>query len=100
MNKKDILNELFELHEKYMDLVWYARANPDLPKLTKEQKNSIINSKGKIYMKYTKDIEELEECPDWQHGFNSGMLAAIRYIFTMNDEGIIEAKENFPELYT
>jgi hypothetical protein len=35
---------------------------------------------------------------DWYHGFNSGMLAALRYVLTMDDLGIKQADEEFPML--
>lgn len=60
---------LSNLQAKYNDLVWYARSDfPRNHKLKKPVEN-----------KYKEDIKKLRECDDnWQHGFNSGMLAATR----------------------
>ena len=37
-----------------------------------------------------------EDHPDWTHGFNSGMLAGIRYTLDLNKYGKEEADESFP----
>jgi hypothetical protein len=38
------------------------------------------------------------ENADWQHGFNSGMVAALRYVLTMDDLGLEQANDEFPLL--
>ena len=50
---------------------------------------------------YPDEIKNLQECEDnWQHGFNSGMLAGLRYTLTCFELGIEQANEWFPELDT
>ena len=97
MNKKQIFNNLQELEGKYLDLVWYARSNamkyPDMAA-------QIFKAQAQIERKYPDDIKKFNENSDWQHGFNSGMLACIRFIYAMDDDGLEEAIENFPELDT
>lgn len=43
-------------------------------------------------------MEKLYEIGDWQHGFNSGCLAAFRYITLLIEEGKELAEEEFPDL--
>lgn len=70
---ENTVEKLNLLHEKYDDLVWYARSKPN-------RKVAII-PRARIQMKWPAEVEAFEECEDnWQHGFNSGMLAAVRYI--------------------
>ena len=96
MRKKELFEHLHPLVRKYMDLVWYARSDADS---YPQQREGILNSQKKIEELYPKDIEDLDENPDWQHGFNSGMLAGLRYIMTLDDEGKEIADDEFPELY-
>ena len=94
----------------YNDLVWYARSNPDnqLPKVQEERK--------RIERCYPKEIAALNCGGDnWDHGFNSGCLAAFRYALTLLDEdtwvdeetckempcgGYVIAEDAFPSLDT
>ena len=97
-----------EIH--YNDLVWYARSNPDnqLPTVQEERK--------RIERCYPKEIAALNCGGDnWDHGFNSGCLAAFRYALTLLDEdtwvdeetckempcgGYVIAEDAFPSLDT
>lgn len=100
MTKKKLFDNLSPLHSKYLDLVWYARSGVDFEKHSKEVQEKVLQSQDKIIEKYPDEIKDYEETPEWTHGFNSGMLAAIRFIYTMEDEGLENAVEEFPELYT
>ncbi len=64
---------------KYFDLVWLARA--DMDKLIKEEIYEGLASIKRIEKEYPDNVKELYESEDnWQHGFNSGVLAFARYI--------------------
>ena len=69
MNTKD-------LHDKYFELVWFAKRLPDdyeNPNIKK-----LINE---IIEKYPKETTELQdENSNYYHGFNSGMLACLRLV--------------------
>lgn len=68
-----------ELMEKYFDLVWLARSNPE--QLLKEERYEILKTIKDIEAKYPQEVKDLYECDcNWQHGFNSGMLACLRFL--------------------
>lgn len=79
----DEIKELLKVIEnKYFNLVWYARS--------KSMEKKIVKIREEIKETFPKDIEELDESIDnWQHGFNSGVLAMSRKIF--------EIINNYPE---
>ena len=105
--------KLSTLEKKYEQLVWYARKplyenqgdwleffadTPDDIILTCRQKMQEVETE---YPKETNDIRS-HESGDWEHGFNSGCLAILRYISAAKSEnlGIEHAEECFPELDT
>jgi hypothetical protein len=93
--KKQIEDSVIKMSEKYEDLVWYTRSgrNIDIP--------SVMSQRNRLEDMYPKETEELSsESGDWSHGFNSGMLAGMRYILTMMEYTLEDAEENFPELDT
>ena len=96
-SKEDILKEVSSMHDKYESLVKYARVTPEQiseHKLIQE----LVN---KVQSEYTKEANELSsEDGDWHHGFNSGMLAACRYVLNLNDVDKDFADSNFPFLDT
>lgn len=66
-------------HEKYFSLVWLART--DKSELLEKENYEILQRVKEIEDKYPKEVRELDECDsNFQHGFNSGMLACIRFI--------------------
>jgi hypothetical protein len=68
-----------ELMGKYFDLVWLARKDED--ELIKEERYEILKTIRDIEAKYPQEVKELYECEsNWQHGFNSGMLACLRFL--------------------
>lgn len=72
----DIKPKLKELEQKYFDLVWFARSRP-------ENKNipGVKAKLDKVKADYPKEVEALKSHNgDWQHGFNSGMLACSRLV--------------------
>jgi hypothetical protein len=73
MKKSDVMIELCAWEKKYFDLVWLARKRPDDPPST-------LKKCREIRKKYPKEVAALGgEHGDWEHGFNSGCLAAFRY---------------------
>lgn len=97
MKKQEIIDNVLELQNKYNDLVWFARSSPDnyhikgvkenIERITKEyppETNALINGRN----------------TDWEHGFNSGMLAGMRYLLDMIEMNKETADEFFPNLDT
>jgi hypothetical protein len=101
MKKKEILENIIELEDKYFDLVWYARK-------TEEDYNTIPKAKenmDRIQNQYPDEVASLyADDSNWEHGFNSGMLAGMRYIMTLFETGPLGGKEmadeEFPFLDT
>jgi hypothetical protein len=95
--KKEILETALLMENKYFDLVWIARKQPDdyfNPNIKKPM--------DEVAKKYPKEVKEIfiGEDPDWNHGFNSGCLAAFRLILSMSEYGVEEAFDEFPFLDT
>ena len=93
---KQLINEIKQLERKYEMLVWYGRKS--------EQQIATIEgvriAAEEITKDYPEEVASLNSplLRNWQHGFNSGMLAATRFIQDALDEGIEEAYEIFPDL--
>ncbi len=89
---KYLCPRLFKEMEKYTDLVWFARSNSQEP--------NIVQIRDRIRAKYSEEIEKLEgDDGDWEHGFNSGMLACCRLFgdYLLDDDAynsIIEYNED------
>lgn len=93
--KKEVELALADMAGKYGTLVWYARFDPD------SQIKGVLIAQMQCEKDYPDEVEALVECEDnWQHGFNSGMLAGVRYALTCFELGIDQANEWFPELDT
>ncbi len=90
--------KLEELEKKYFDLVHLARCDPD--------EEDINGHQEAIRQKYPEEAAALAdpEGGDWQHGFNSGMLAAVRliqgYRVAKSAKARKEADDMFPFLDT
>lgn len=99
-----VSQELQTMEAKYFDLVWYARRNPDPESVSELPPNILVDmlaNMRRIESKYPAEVEELQSpIGDWTHGFNSGMLAALRWIMTANEDGVDQANEEFPFLDT
>lgn len=66
---------------KYHELVWLART--DEKELMKKEIYEGLAAIKRIEKEFPEDVKELYECDsNWQHGFNSGVLAFARYIST------------------
>ena len=96
MKKNEILDLVSEKEGKYLDLVWYARSYKNL------QVDGVAESRTRIEKSHPNETVNLNDSDssDWHHGFNSGMLAALRFILDLDEEGIESAEENFPSLDT
>ncbi len=95
MTKKELFDTIDEKEEMYFRLVWYARSlgrNSDVP--------GVIEACEEVETNYPSEVKALreDETGYWQHGFNSGMLACLRYINTLDKLGKDQADEEFPEL--
>ena len=100
---KKLCDELHEMSSKYCDLVWFARSHPDsAPGSPDDIRAGCFLSQCAIEAAYPQEVAELDdpESTDWTHGFNSGVLATVRFVLGVMSEGIEEAREEFPELYT
>ena len=93
---EDIETELQSLEEKFFRLVWYARSHL---REDEEYWNTVphnirrgaFNAQLEVETQYPDDVEDLRsENSDWQHGFNSGALAAFRFVLTALDDEMME----------
>jgi len=121
LTKDQFESKLHELSEKYFHLVWYARKGPsddteyweDTPEHIKTKALNEVSRVEEFFPEETGELKEDET--NWTHGFNSGCLAAFRYIQTCFDTtsveddetgklicygGIEQADEEFPFLDT
>lgn len=97
LKKKEILNEISSMHDKYESLVKYARVRPEHIIEHKRVEQLMI----RMEKEYPKEVSNIcSKDGDWHHGFNSGMLAACRYILNLNDVDKDFADNNFPFLDT
>lgn len=68
-----------ELMDKYFDLVWLARSDRDA--LLKSEIYEALSKINEIESKYEIEVKALyEDDTNWHHGFNSGMLACLRFL--------------------
>lgn len=97
MTKKELIEEVVKLQDKYCDLVWYARSSPKNDNIP-----GVLENRRRIEELYLFEVESFLNggSPDWDHGFNSGMLAGMRYILDLVENGKDEADEYFPSLDT
>ena len=99
-------SDLLNFEDKYFDLVWLARKphfenDPDGGVEYLEDTSDDIALKCrqqiiKIREKYPEEAELLAipgKTGDWNHGFNSGCLATIRWVFTLMDDTVITPEE-------
>lgn len=94
---KETKEYIKELEQKYFELVWFMRNREyKSPKLLREVEDK--------YPKETTALLSDDGGCYWEHGFNSGCLAMLRFILTATDRskfaGLKQAKEDFPELDT
>ena len=95
--KKIDISEIQKLHEKFDSLVWYARSSPKNDHIPK-----VLENRKRIEEFYPEEVKDLikGDSRSWEHGFNNGMLAGMRYVLSMAAYGKEDAEENFPFLDT
>ena len=109
----DLEKQLSELEEKYFQLVWYARKplyenQADWLEYFADTPDDLIlacrQRMQEVEEKYPEDTKKIcsPERGDFEHGFNSGCLAAFRWISSAKEgkEGIEFADKQFPWLDT
>ena len=91
---------------KYERLVWFARSHPPddtdyWNSVHPEIKRGALNEQSRVEEMFPDDTDQLKcsQCSDWSHGFNSGVLAGLRYALAYADDPN-DAEEMFPELDT
>lgn len=99
MKKADVERRLQEMEKKYFDLVWFARAG------SAAVKDGNISMPGvvRVKMAYPEECARLSgEQGAWEHGFNSGCLAAFRFALGImgNKTDQQMAEDEFPFLDT
>ena len=88
--KKEMKLALEIMMEKYCSLVWFARSNPDNEKIQPRIKE--------VEEQFPEETTRYKNGnSNFEHGFNSGMLAGIRFALSKN---LKRANENFPALDT
>ena len=106
MTKMDQLNlqqVLCEMEDKYHTLVWYARSYPPGHP---DHAPAAMAPQMEAQDRYPKETAAIgSDAGEWHHGFNSGMLAALRFMLTAMDSdsefgGLHLAREEFPMLDT
>ena len=95
MKRSEVEARLKELQDKYFDLVWFARHRP----------NEEVGAEAalKIWRKWEAECTRLtEDTTNWEHGFNSGCLAAFRLALGLmgNATDVQMAEDDFPFLDT
>jgi len=94
MKKIEIKNQVQVLESKYCDLVWFARSSPKNYSVA-----GVLQNRKRIEESYPKEINQLLHGEtDWEHGFNSGMLAGMRYVIDLFENNKETADELFPFL--
>ena len=96
MNKKQLVEIIAKIYDKYNNLLWYARSKPEDINI-----NGVKEARERVEREFAEEVAALEgEHSDWQHGFHSGCCAAFSYVLTCLDKdmGVEVAEEEFPML--
>ena len=99
MKKADVEKRLSEMEKKYFDLVWFARTGS----AAVQDGNISMPGVVRVKMKYPGECARLSgEEGAWEHGFNSGCLAAFRFALGLmgNKTDQQMAEDDFPFLDT
>jgi hypothetical protein len=88
-----------ELMDKYFDLVWYCRGVPDdeIERIPDHIRAERFLQQSRIASQYPDEMQKLADYPQWQYGFNSGVLAALRWAATAFDESTQVCEETGEE---
>lgn len=91
ISKEEILDQVVNMESKYASLVWYGRSD--------FENESLNNSRNKIKNAFPSEVKLLETSDsNWDHGYFTGIMVALRYIMDLEDLGIKKANNNFPVL--
>lgn len=101
--RKEHADAFEKKEQKYFDLVWYARSPSKKDtaywdKVPEDIRDKALNAQARVQEAYPYEVSALSD--DWNHGFNSGCLAAFRFIQTAIQEDVGTAEEEFPSLDT
>ena len=98
---EDVHDEIKNLEQKYFEMVWYARRQPE------DFEHEAVRKKMKeAEQRWKNDFSFPGRCGTdaASHGFNSGCLAAFRFVLAAMEKskygGLEQAKEEFPHLDT
>lgn len=95
MKRTEVASRLRELEQKYFDLVWIARR--------KHGEKVGARTAARIRKEMPDEVAALSgDGADWQHGFNSGCLAAFRLAMGLlgSSYEVEFAEDSFPFLDT
>ena len=96
--------KLCQMEEKYSKLVWYARNREGASTAMKEVEANYPNESARLNGKLPgfisdemneelkKQIAETMVNADWEHGFNSGCLAALRFVLHSVENAVIPSE--------
>ena len=98
MKKSELHKILQEKEEKYFRLVSLACKSEEDRATVKGLEKKCQETEF-LYPEEVEKLYSVEE-GDWQHGFHSGMLAALRYVSTLDSYGYVQAEMDFPMLDT
>jgi hypothetical protein len=109
MTSKQRKQKMADMNDKYTRLLWYARvssSDKQLPRVNKDGKliDFIDEHMKEIEELYPEETKALSgEHANWQHGFNSGIVAASRYFLSLSEKVYGEdaeliAEGSFPDL--
>ena len=96
MTRAEIESLIAGMEKKYFDLVWLVRKRP----------SDKVGNDGvaRVEREYPEEIARLKDPDDgkWEHGFNSGCLAAFRLVLGImgTDADATQAQDAFPFLDT
>lgn len=94
---KNAVKQMQSDMDKYFHLVWYAR-NCDKRKHLENENYETMGTLQVIQNKFPEDVAKIGKDDNWNHGFNSGMLAASRLYLEMIEGDPEFALECHPDL--
>lgn len=113
MNNEQVLNKILkEFSERYSRRVWYTRTamSNTVEEVQQEEgfedtPEDILQQMLATKKRYWNEDPEIELCKledggDWNHGFNSGVLAAVRLVQSIVEGEAEEGLDEFPFLDT
>ena len=103
----DIHEGVLSMKELYEEMVWYARkphidhVDEKYNHLPQEMRDIVKQCIRDTERRYPKQVKLLkEDNTNFEHGFNSGCLASLRFVLFAFDNGVDDALHDFPNLDT